>query len=122
MTTNGKPPHQPRSCQLHGRPKEQGVILLMTLLCLFLIAAVAAAIILMAGMESSLVGNQRVATQVHFAAQSGLEEAEGRIQHPGSAHPGPYTPHCCGGSHLHRECRSRRDRDAQRSDESLRGY
>ena len=34
----------------------------------------------MAGMESNLVGNQRVATQVHFAAQSGLEEAEGRIQ------------------------------------------
>lgn len=61
--------------------KQRGVVLFLALIALLLIAAVGAAILFMAGTESGIVGNQRLAARVFYAAEAGLEEARLRL-HP----------------------------------------
>jgi Tfp pilus assembly protein PilX len=62
-----------------GREKEKGVALLIAIFVLLIISAVAVAMVVSSGSESTLAGNYRAATRADFAAVAGLEEARGRL-------------------------------------------
>ncbi len=66
---------------LHRRRKhsEAGVALLIAISALLLISVVAIALIVAAGMETSLSGNYRSSTGSYYAARAGLEEGRGRL-------------------------------------------
>src|SRR6266403_561675 len=66
---------------LHRRRKhsEAGVALLIAISALLLISVVAIALIVAAGMETSLSGNYRSSTGAYYAARAGLEEGRGRL-------------------------------------------
>lgn len=65
----------------HRRPKhpEAGVALLIAISALLLISVVAIALVVAAGMETSLSGNYRSSTGAYYAARAGLEEGRGRL-------------------------------------------
>jgi hypothetical protein len=65
----------------HRRPKhsEAGVALLIAISALLLISVVAIALVVAAGMETSLSGNYRSSTEAYYAARAGLEEGRGRL-------------------------------------------
>jgi hypothetical protein len=58
---------------------EQGVALLIAISALLLISVVAIALVIAAGMETSLSGNYRSSTSAYYAARAGLEEGRGRL-------------------------------------------
>lgn len=64
--------HQPKR-------QEAGVALLIAIFALLLVCAVGVALIMSSGTESSLAGNYRSSTSVHYAGLAGLEEARGRL-------------------------------------------
>jgi hypothetical protein len=63
---------------------QEGVALLIAIFVLMLISIVALSMLLSSGMETSIAGNYRLATQSYYAAFAGLEEARGRLwsKHP----------------------------------------
>lgn len=63
---------------------EKGVALLIAIFVLMLISVVALSMLMSSGMETSIAGNYRLATQSYYAAFAGLEEARGRMwsKHP----------------------------------------
>lgn len=63
---------------------EKGVALLIAIFALLLISGVAVSLLVMSGTETAVGANYRGATQVFYAAYSGIEEARGRLR-PG--HP-----------------------------------
>jgi hypothetical protein len=58
---------------------ETGIALLIAIFTLLLVSVVAIALIVAAGMETSLSGNYRSSTAAYYAAKAGLEEARGRL-------------------------------------------
>lgn len=58
---------------------ESGVALLIAIFTLLLIAAIAGALIVSAGTETSLATNYRSTTSGYYAAVAGIEEARGRL-------------------------------------------
>src|SRR5262249_4646377 len=65
---------------------ESGVALLIAIFTLLLIAAIAGALIVSSGTETSLATNYRSTTSGYYAAAAGIEEARGRLL-PTSALP-----------------------------------
>src|ERR1700724_73914 len=65
----------------HRRSKhsQAGGALLISLPALLLISVVAIALVVAAGMETSLSGNYRSSTGAYYAARAGLEEGRGRL-------------------------------------------
>lgn len=63
---------------------QKGVALLIAIFVLMLVSIVALSMLLSSGMETSIAGNYRLATQSYYAAFAGLEEARGRMwsKHP----------------------------------------
>jgi hypothetical protein len=61
------------------RNQEKGVALLISIFVLLLISAVALSLVFSTATESSLAGNYKLSTTVHYAALAGLEEARGRM-------------------------------------------
>lgn len=75
---------------------EKGVALLIAIFVLMLISVIALSMLMSSGMETSIAGNYRLATQSYYAAFAGLEEARGRMwsKHPntlGALIPNPMT-------------------------------
>jgi hypothetical protein len=55
------------------------VALLMAIFALLIISVIGLALVLASGTESSLAANYRTSTQAFYAAESGIEEARGRL-------------------------------------------
>jgi Tfp pilus assembly protein PilX len=64
---------------LHKKNRQSGVALLIAIFTLLLIAAIACALIVSAGTETSLAANYRATTSGYYAAVAGIEEARGRL-------------------------------------------
>ena len=65
--------------KLNKKKSESGVALLIAIFTLLLIAAIAGAMIVSAGTETSLATNYRSSTNGYYAAIAGIEEARGRL-------------------------------------------
>jgi len=65
--------------KLNKKKSESGVALLIAIFTLLLIAAIAGALIISAGTETSLATNYRTTTSGYYAAVAGIEEARGRL-------------------------------------------
>src|SRR5579859_1053003 len=65
--------------KLNKKNSESGVALLIAIFTLLLIAAIAGALIVSAGTETSLATNYRSTTSGYYAAVAGIEEARGRL-------------------------------------------
>src|SRR5215475_3377512 len=65
--------------KLNKKKSESGVALLIAIFTLLLIAAIAGALIVAAGTETSLATNYRSTTSGYYAAVAGIEEARGRL-------------------------------------------
>jgi len=68
--------------QLHIHPprrQEAGVALLIAIFTLLIVSAVAVALVMSSGTESSLAANYRSSTSAYYAGLAGLEEARGRM-------------------------------------------
>jgi hypothetical protein len=63
----------------HKKNSESGVALLIAIFTLMLIAAIAGALIVSSGTETSLATNYRSTTTGYYAAVAGIEEARGRL-------------------------------------------
>src|SRR5579863_1491641 len=69
------PRRQPRVT----RGQQAGVALLIAIFTLLIVSAVAVALVMSSGTESSLAANYRSSTSVYYAGLAGLEEARGRM-------------------------------------------
>ena len=65
--------------KLNKKKPESGVALLIAIFTLLLIAAIAGALIVSSGTETSLATNYRSTTAGYYAAVAGIEEARGRL-------------------------------------------
>src|SRR5215813_791998 len=65
--------------KFNKKNSESGVALLIAIFTLLLIAAIAGALIVSAGTETSLATNYRSTTSGYYAAAAGIEEARGRL-------------------------------------------
>ncbi|HEV2306061.1 MAG TPA: hypothetical protein VGR93_11115 [Candidatus Acidoferrales bacterium] len=71
---------QPLSRQSRStRGQQAGVALLIAIFTLLIVSAVAAALVMSSGTESSLAANYRSSASVYYAGLAGLEEARGRL-------------------------------------------
>jgi hypothetical protein len=70
----------------NSRRNERGAALLIAIFSLLLISAVAIALILMAGTESSISANYKSSLQAFYNAKAGVEEGRGRLW-SGNANP-----------------------------------
>ncbi|HWT88794.1 MAG TPA: hypothetical protein VN454_08335 [Candidatus Angelobacter sp.] len=69
-----KPSHK-----LRKKNRQAGVALLIAIFSMLLIAAIAMALVVSAGTETSLAANYRATTGGYYAAVAGIEEARGRL-------------------------------------------
>ena len=65
--------------KLNKKKSQSGVALLIAIFTLLLIAAIAGALIVAAGTDTSLATNYRSTTSGYYAAVAGIEEARGRL-------------------------------------------
>ena len=75
-SVQGKHMTQPKA---NNSRRERGAALLIAIFSLLLISAVAIALIMMAGTESSISGNYKSALQAFYNARAGVEEGRGRL-------------------------------------------
>src|SRR5258708_20473960 len=66
--------------------KQRGAALLIAIFSLLLISAVAIALMMMAGTESSISANYKSSLQAFYSAKAGIEEGRGRLW-SGNANP-----------------------------------
>jgi hypothetical protein len=67
------------SRNLRKKNRQSGVALLIAIFTMLLIAAIAMALVVSAGTETSLAANYRATTSGYYAAVAGIEEARGRL-------------------------------------------
>ena len=77
-----------------SRRQQAGVALLIAIFTLLIVSAVAVALVMSSGTESSLAANYRSSTSVYYAGLAGLEEARGRMlpSNPDFFNLNPATP------------------------------
>jgi hypothetical protein len=68
-----------KSRNLRKKKSQSGVALLIALFTMLLIAAIAMALVVSSGTETSLAANYRSTTNGYYAAVAGIEEARGRL-------------------------------------------
>src|SRR5438046_7828839 len=62
-----------------NRQREQGIALLLSILCLLLLTAVAAGMMYLSATETAINGNFKSEESAYFAARAGVEEVRDRI-------------------------------------------
>src|SRR5947208_15298915 len=62
-----------------NRQREQGIALLLSILCLLLLTAVAAGMMYLSATETAINGNFKSEESGYFAARAGVEEVRDRI-------------------------------------------
>jgi len=68
-----------RSINLRKKNSQSGIALLIAIFTMLLIAAIAMALVIASGTETSLASNYRATTNGYYAAVAGIEEARGRL-------------------------------------------
>lgn len=68
-----------RAARIPKRSHESGAAMLIAIFALMLVSAIAIALVVSSGTDSSLAGNYRTATSAYYGAMAGLEEARGRL-------------------------------------------
>ena len=68
-----------RTARIPKQSHESGAAMLIAIFALMLVSAIAIALVVSSGTDSSLAGNYRTAASAYYGARAGLEEARGRL-------------------------------------------
>ena len=68
-----------RAINRRKKNSQSGIALLIAIFTMLLIAAIAMALVIASGTETSLASNYRATTNGYYAAVAGIEEARGRL-------------------------------------------